>query len=87
MLAAACVLAAVVLLHPGLLGAQDAALATQGVADAAATDAPVWWFWPAMLFGMTFVMGILAAVGGVGGGVLFVPIVSGFWPWPQARAS
>ena len=30
---------------------------------------------------MTFVMGILAAVGGVGGGVLFVPIVSGFCPF------
>ncbi|MCG6954358.1 MAG: sulfite exporter TauE/SafE family protein [Gemmatimonadetes bacterium] len=30
---------------------------------------------------MTFLMGILAAVGGVGGGVLFVPIVSGFCPF------
>ncbi|MEJ2185236.1 MAG: sulfite exporter TauE/SafE family protein [Gemmatimonadota bacterium] len=34
-----------------------------------------------MLFVMTFVMGILAAVAGVGGGVLFVPIVSGFCPF------
>ncbi|MFW6330802.1 MAG: sulfite exporter TauE/SafE family protein [Gemmatimonadota bacterium] len=40
-----------------------------------------WWFWPGMLFVMTFVMGILAAVAGVGGGVLFVPIVSGFCPF------
>jgi uncharacterized membrane protein YfcA len=40
-----------------------------------------WWFWPVMLFLMTFVMGILAAIAGVGGGVLFVPIVSGFCPF------
>jgi uncharacterized membrane protein YfcA len=30
---------------------------------------------------MTFLMGILAALGGVGGGVLYVPIVSGFFPF------
>jgi len=47
----------------------------------AAPDMPAWWFWPSVLFGMTFLMGILAALGGVGGGVLFVPIVSGFCPF------
>ncbi|HZD03431.1 MAG TPA: sulfite exporter TauE/SafE family protein, partial [Longimicrobiales bacterium] len=46
-----------------------------------ADGASPWWFWPAALFSMTFSMGILAAVGGVGGGVLFVPIVSGFCPF------
>jgi uncharacterized membrane protein YfcA len=80
-MAAPCALAAALLLHPGALGAQEATLAAQGAADAAATGTAVWWFWPAVLFGMTFVMGILAAVGGVGGGVLFVPIVSGFCPF------
>jgi uncharacterized membrane protein YfcA len=40
-----------------------------------------WWVWPLVLFVLTFVMGILAALGGVGGGVLFVPIVSGFFPF------
>ena len=40
-----------------------------------------WWVWPLALFVMTFVMGILAALGGVGGGVLYVPIVSGFFPF------
>ena len=34
-----------------------------------------------ILLVLTFVMGILAALGGVGGGVLFVPIVSGFFPF------
>jgi len=40
-----------------------------------------WWFWPLILFIVTFVMGIFAVLGGVGGGVLFVPIVSGFFPF------
>jgi len=40
-----------------------------------------WWVWPLTLLVLTFVMGILAALGGVGGGVLFVPIVSGFFPF------
>jgi uncharacterized membrane protein YfcA len=40
-----------------------------------------WWVWPLALFVMTFFMGILAALGGVGGGVLYVPIVSGFFPF------
>ena len=46
----------------------------------AATGGHVWWFWPLVLFFVTFIMGILAVLGGVGGGVLFVPIISGFFP-------
>src|SRR4030042_1571653 len=40
-----------------------------------------WWFWALILFVVTFVMGIGAVLGGVGGGVLFVPIISGFFPF------
>ena len=40
-----------------------------------------WWFWPLLLLIVTFVMGIIAPLAGVGGGVLFVPIVSGFFPF------
>ena len=40
-----------------------------------------WWFWPIILLVITFVMGILAVLGGIGGGVLFVPIISGFFPF------
>lgn len=40
-----------------------------------------WWFWPVILFFVTFVMGIFAVLGGVGGGVLYVPIISGFFPF------
>lgn len=40
-----------------------------------------WWVWPLVLFVVTFVLGIVAVLGGVGGGVLFVPIISGFFPF------
>jgi uncharacterized membrane protein YfcA len=40
-----------------------------------------WWGWPLILFVVTFVLGIFAVLGGVGGGVLFVPIISGFFPF------
>lgn len=40
-----------------------------------------WWAWPVILFATTFLMGIVAVVGGIGGGVLFVPIVGGFFPF------
>lgn len=40
-----------------------------------------WWFWPLVLFILTFVLGVFAVLAGVGGGVLYVPIVSGFLPF------
>jgi hypothetical protein len=56
--------------------------------DAAAPALPVeggssmpWWAWPLILFVVTFLMGIVAVLGGVGGGVLFVPIIGGFFPF------
>jgi uncharacterized membrane protein YfcA len=54
--------------------AQDAEAAIGG------EDGRAWWFWPLTLFVVTFVMGIVAVLAGVGGGVLFVPIISGFFP-------
>ena len=63
--------------------------AAQAPADphGAASEEPVkqssmpWWAWPLILFVVTFILGILAVLGGVGGGVLFVPIVGGFFPF------
>ncbi|MEW6350937.1 MAG: sulfite exporter TauE/SafE family protein [Thermodesulfobacteriota bacterium] len=55
--------------------AQDAAAATSG------SSGYPWWMWPLLLLVVTFVMGIAAVLGGVGGGVLFVPIISGFFPF------
>lgn len=40
-----------------------------------------WWAWPLILFIVTFFLGIAAVLGGVGGGVLFVPIIGGFFPF------
>ena len=40
-----------------------------------------WWIWPLALFLVCLVLGMLAVPAGVGGGVLFVPIVSGFFPF------
>jgi len=45
------------------------------------TGATAWWVWPLALLVLTFFMGILAALGGIGGGVLYVPIVSAFFPF------
>jgi uncharacterized membrane protein YfcA len=51
------------------------------VSAEAAISGHAWWFWPIVLFIVTFIMGILAVLGGVGGGVLYVPIISGFFPF------
>ena len=40
-----------------------------------------WWIWPLVLFAVTFGLGVVAVLAGVGGGVLFVPIVGGFFPF------
>jgi hypothetical protein len=50
-------------------------------APAAAGSNMPWWAWPAILFVVTFFLGIAAVLGGVGGGVLFVPIIGGFFPF------
>ena len=39
-----------------------------------------WWAWPLLLFAVTFLLGIVVVIGGIGG-VLFVPIVAGFFPF------
>ncbi|HEU4351648.1 MAG TPA: sulfite exporter TauE/SafE family protein [Burkholderiales bacterium] len=40
-----------------------------------------WWMWPLALFAVTFCIAVVAVLGGVGGGVLFVPIVSALFPF------
>jgi uncharacterized membrane protein YfcA len=40
-----------------------------------------WWVWPLALFLVCFVLGTIAVPAGIGGGVLFVPIVGGFFPF------
>jgi hypothetical protein len=48
---------------------------------AAGTAGKPWWFWPIVLFVFCLVLGIVAVLAGVGGGVLYVPLVSGFFPF------
>src|SRR5512141_2970131 len=62
---------------PVLLACATPALAAAG----AAPDAIAWWVWPLALFVVCFALGIVAVPAGVGGGVLFVPIVGGFFPF------
>jgi len=57
-----------------------AAAATAEQVTAGATS-HTWWFWPIILFFFCLVLGILAVMAGVGGGVLYVPLVSGFFPF------
>jgi uncharacterized membrane protein YfcA len=61
-----------------------------GVSDVSASypEGPVawpaehtWWFWPLILLALSFLLGIFSVIEGVGGGVLYVPIVSGFLPF------
>jgi uncharacterized protein len=50
----------------------------------AAADVPAsaaWWVWPLALFIVCVALGAIAVPAGIGGGVLFVPIVSGFFPF------
>jgi len=61
-----------ILAHPA------AAYAAQ---QAVAVSTKPWWFWPLILFVFCFVLGIIAVLAGVGGGVLYVPLVSGFFPF------
>ena len=67
------------------IGATDSsgAFVNQVASDVSAatnSDLP-WWAWPIILFFFCFILGIIAVMAGVGGGVLFVPLVSGFFPF------
>ena len=40
-----------------------------------------WWGWPLTLFITAFSLGVVAVLGGIGGAVLFVPVVGAFFPF------
>jgi len=65
-----------------VLAALGCALAAgSAIAATGAASDVAWWWWPLALFVVCFLLGIVAVPAGVGGGVLFVPIVSGFFPF------
>jgi uncharacterized membrane protein YfcA len=73
-----------VLLVFTVLFMQDTALANSEPAASVpvvVNSSMPWWAWPLILFIVTFLLGIAAVLGGVGGGVLFVPIIGGFFPF------
>ncbi len=68
----------VLLLVPSVLFA-GADVPGASVSDS--TGSLPWWGWGLLLFFLTIVLGIVAVMTGVGGGVLFVPIVSALFPF------
>ena len=57
------------------------AIASAAESMAGSPPSHPWWFWPVILFFFCLVLGVLAVMAGVGGGVLYVPLVSGFFPF------
>jgi hypothetical protein len=55
--------------------------ASQTAAAVETSTQTAWWFYPLILLVLSFVLGVFAVLAGVGGGVLYVPIVSGFLPF------
>ena len=58
-----------------------AAAPARALAAPSAASAVSWWERPLALFLVTFLIGIAAVLAGVGGGVLFVPVVAGLFPF------
>ncbi|MBF0285676.1 MAG: sulfite exporter TauE/SafE family protein, partial [Magnetococcales bacterium] len=50
----------------GGVGAEAADVAAQGAADPP-NGQHAWWFWPSLMFSVTFVLGVIAVLSGVGG--------------------
>jgi uncharacterized membrane protein YfcA len=66
---------------PWVAAAATSACPALALAAGGAEPAAAWWVWPLALFLVCFVLGMIAVPAGIGGGVLFVPIVSGFFPF------
>ena len=59
----------------------DGDVAAQMAEAAGQGSSMPWWGWPIILLFFCFILGIIAVLAGVGGGVLYVPLVSGFFPF------
>ena len=70
-----------ILLSVSVFASTEPAAVTQAVSETPAQSAMPWWGWPLILFVVTFLLGIAAVLGGVGGGLLFVPIIGAFFPF------
>ncbi len=70
-----------VLLSLFIMATSSFASSEAAAATAEAIANHAWWYWPLILLVLSFVLGVFAVLAGVGGGVLYVPIVSGFLPF------
>lgn len=74
-------------LHGFLCWASAAAMLAWSLSAAAAEPVAVqtgqapWWVWVVALFFLTLVIGFGSVLAGVGGGVVFVPVLAGFFPF------
>ncbi len=68
-------------LFPVFLCLTAGAFGAEAALNPAAPAGLPWWAWPIILLVFCFVLGIIAVMAGVGGGVLFVPLVGGFFPF------
>jgi hypothetical protein len=55
-------------------------LFSEAMSGEVAAETSQWWLLPVSLFVFTLFLGLVSVAAGVGGGVLFVPIVAGFFP-------
>ena len=65
------------LVIPGVFAAADSPAESPGSKAAALP----WWGWSLILFVFCFLLGVAAVTAGVGGGILYVPIVSAVFPF------
>ena len=56
-------------------------LPARAVPVAAMPASETWWLVPALLFTVTFLIGMVSVLSGLGGGTLFVPIIGSFFPF------
>jgi len=75
------IVSAVLFFLPEVAFAADVVPSDGIAADALSAGGFAWWVWVLLLFVFSFFLGIVAVVAGVGGGVLYVPIVSSLFPF------
>jgi len=66
--------------EPGTVSTVASEVTKAGVALGGSPATP-WWLWPLVLLFFCFGLGIIAVLACVGGGVLYVTLVSGFFPF------
>ncbi len=72
---------AITILSSSFILIANPALALAKAAESNPQTTLAWWVWPLLLFAVSFLIGVLAVLAGIGGGTLFVPIVGGFFPF------